>query len=108
MAEAPAPPAIGYETCQAADDAAFKAAIEAITNKALTTGLKDVDYKSAVDSEWRKLGFDQIIDRQVDLAVEEVRNENASFGSLIKSLGDKEKSQELATAVAERVYNPKP
>jgi hypothetical protein len=65
--------------------------------------LKDVDYRAAVDSEWRKLGFDQIIDRQVDVAVEEVRNET-SFGSLIKSLADQKRSQELATAVAERVY----
>ncbi len=94
---------IGYEQCQAADDQAFKAAIETTTIDALTKGLKDVDYKAAVDAEWRRLGFDEIIDRQVDLAVEEVRNET-SFGSLIKSLADQQKAQELATAVAERVY----
>jgi hypothetical protein len=94
---------IGYEACQAADDQSFKTAIEATTISALTNGLRDVDYKSAVEAEWRRLGFDQIIDKRVEVAVAEVRSET-SFGSLMKSLADQKQAQELATAVAERVY----
>lgn len=92
-----------YEACQRGDEAAFQAAVEKITVAAMEKGLAGVDYAAAVDAEWRKLGVDQIIDKRVDLAVEEVQNET-SLGTRIQSLGNKEKAQELATAVAERVY----
>ncbi|MEW5964032.1 MAG: hypothetical protein AB1749_10770 [Pseudomonadota bacterium] len=92
-----------YEACQAQDEAAFRTAIEAITVKALNHGLAGFDYRSVVAEEWKKGGLDAIIDARVDLAVAEVRSET-SWGSLIQSLGSKDKAQELATAVAERVY----
>lgn len=92
-----------YEACQAGDEAAFQASVEKITIAAMEKGLQGVDYAAAVDNEWRKLGVDQIIDKRVDIAVEEVQNET-SLGTRIQSLGNKEKAQELATAVAERVY----
>jgi hypothetical protein len=95
--------AVDYQACQAGDDQAFKLAIEQVTITALTGGLKGVDYDAAVGAEWQRLGIDAIIDKRVDVAVEEVRSET-SFGGLIKSLADQEKAQELATAVAERVY----
>ena len=44
-----------------------------------------------------------LIARQVDLAVEEVLEEQ-SWKDLVKSLAYKEKAKELATNVAERVY----
>jgi hypothetical protein len=100
------PPAVthaDYEACQAGDEAAFRSAVEKITIAAMQNGLEGVDYAAAVDIEWRKLGMDQIVDRRVDVAVEEVQNET-SLGTRIQSLGNKEKAQELATAVAERVY----
>lgn len=92
-----------YEACQAGDERAFQASVEKITIAAMEKGLQGVDYTAAVDDEWRKLGLDQIIDKRVDVAVEEVQNET-SLGTRIQSLGNKEKAQELATAVAERVY----
>ncbi len=92
-----------YQACQAADDQAFKSAIEGVTVAALSGGLKGVDYNAAVNTEWQRLGLDAIIDKRVDVAVEEVRNET-SFGGLIKSLADQQKAQELAIAVADRVY----
>ena len=94
---------VDYQACQAGDDQAFKLAIEAVTISALTGGLKGVDYEAAVGAEWQRLDIDSIIDKRVDIAVEEVRNET-SFGGLIKSLADQQKAQELATAVADRVY----
>ncbi len=105
LAQAP-PPTVtreDYEACQAGDERAFQASVEKITIAAMEQGLKGVDYAAAVDAEWRKLGVDQIIDKRVDIAVEEVQNET-SLGTRIQSLGNKEKAQELATAVAERVY----
>ena len=47
--------------------------------------------------------LDQIVDKRVDLAVEEVRQET-SWANLLQSLANQQKAQELATAVAERVY----
>src|SRR5690606_26528113 len=57
--------------------------------------------------EWRRTGLDDILDKRVDLAVAEV-NEESSWGDLLQSLAYQEKSQELATAVAERVYRSEP
>jgi len=92
-----------YEACQTQDEDAFRKAIEAITIKALDHGLRNFDYRAAVAEEWRKGGLDAIIDGRVDIAVGEVRDET-SWGSLIQSLASREKAQELAVAVAERVY----
>lgn len=95
--------AVDYQACQAGDDQAFKLAIEQVTIAALTGGLKGVDYETAVSTQWQRLGIDAIIDKRVDIAVEEVRSET-SFGSLVKSLADQQKAQELAVAVADKVY----
>lgn len=92
-----------YEACQTQDEPAFRKAIEAITIKALNSGLQGFDYRAAVAEHWRKGGLDTIIDGRVDIAVGEVRDET-SWGSLIQSLASREKAQELAVAVADRVY----
>jgi len=92
-----------YEACQSRDEAAFRAAIEAITLKALQSGTARLDYPAIVAAEWRKGGVDEVLDKRIDLAVAEVRDES-SWGDLLRSLGNKEKAQALATAVAERVY----
>ncbi len=96
-----------YEACQAGDEQTFRSAVERITLKALQDRLKSIDFKAVVAAEWRRVGFDEVIDSQVDIAVSEVHDES-SWGDLIQSLAYKEKSQELATAVAERVYRSEP
>lgn len=96
-----------YEACQAGDEQTFRSAVERITLNALQNGLKSIDFKAVVAAEWRRVGLDEIIDKQVDVAVAEV-NDESSWGDLIQSLAYKEKSQELATAVAERVYRSEP
>ncbi len=92
-----------YEACQTNDEAAFKRAIEALTHKGLQTGLSGIDYRAVVAEEWRRIGMDEQIDKQVDQAIGEVRDET-SWGRLIQSLGSKERAQELAVSVAERVF----
>jgi hypothetical protein len=92
-----------YEACQAGDEEGFRRAVEAITVKALEEGTKGFDYLGAVTEQWRQLGLDEVLDKRVDLAVDEVRAET-SWSSLFKSLASKEKAQELATTVTERVY----
>ncbi|HWK38699.1 MAG TPA: hypothetical protein VNR88_07265 [Hyphomicrobium sp.] len=92
-----------YEACQARDEVAFRTAIQGITVRALQAGIATVDYRAAVGDEWRRIGMDDIIDKRVDLAVEEVRRET-SWANLLQSLANQQKAQELATAVAERVY----
>jgi hypothetical protein len=92
-----------YEACQARDETGFRTAIETLTVKSLARGLANVDYKSVIANEWRKHSLDEVIDRRVDAAMAEVREET-SWGSLLSSLAYKDKAAELATAVAERVY----
>ena len=92
-----------YEACQARDDAGLRAAVVTIATDAITNGTKTIDYKALVADQWRDNNLDQIIDTQVDIAVQEVTNET-SWSDRLKSLANAEKSQELATAVAERVY----
>lgn len=93
-----------YETCKAADDTAFRQAIEAVTVKALSDGVSGIDYDSAVAIEWRRQDLDAVIDKRVDAAVDEVRQES-SWSEIIQSLGSQDKAQELATAVAGKVYS---
>ncbi|MCB1506099.1 MAG: hypothetical protein KDJ47_14070 [Hyphomicrobiaceae bacterium] len=92
-----------YEACQTQDDAAFRSAIADVTEKALSQGIATVDFAELVKDQWREGNLDRIVDARVDIAVASVRDET-SWGTLIKSLGSKEKAQELAVAVAERVY----
>ena len=90
-----------YEACQARDDAAFHSAIEAISVRAIKSGIANVDYRAVVGDAWRRGNLDDIVDKRVDLAVDEVRQQT-SWGSLLQSLAYQQKAQELATAVAER------
>ncbi|MGI9404228.1 MAG: hypothetical protein ACR2OF_06950, partial [Hyphomicrobium sp.] len=92
-----------YEACQARDEPAFRAAIEAISIRALKAGIANVDFRAIVGHEWRRGGLDEIIDKSVDRAEEEVRQET-SWANLLESLASQQKAQGLATAVAERVY----
>ena len=92
-----------YEACQAREEPAFHAAIKAISIRALKTGIANVDFRAIVGDEWRRGGLDEIVDNRVDLAVQEVRQET-SWANLLESLASQQKAQDLATAVAERVY----
>ena len=92
-----------YEACQASDEQGFRRAIETLTLKGLETGLANLDYRAIVADEWRRGGMDDIIDRQVDEAIGQVRDESSWF-QLWSSLASRERAQELATTAAERVY----
>ena len=102
VAAAPAV-AVSLESCQATDEASFRTAINKVTSDALSNGLGGVDYRAAVGDQWRQLGLSAEIDKRVDGAIAEVRDET-SWGTLIQSLGNQEKARELTTTVAERVY----
>jgi nitrogen regulatory protein PII-like uncharacterized protein len=92
-----------YEACQAQDEQGFRRAIEALTLKGLEAGLAKFDYRALVADEWRRERFDDVIDKQVDEAIDQVREESTWF-QLWSSLASRERAQELATAAAERVY----
>jgi hypothetical protein len=96
-----------YEACQARDENGFRAAIETLTRRGLESGLANVDYKVLVADEWRRGNIDDIIDREVDRAIGEVREESSWF-KLWSTLASREKAQELATTAAERVYRSDP
>lgn len=102
-AAAPSLTRADYEDCQAKDETTFRTALGSITAQALKSGTSAIDYKALVSDAWRTHGLDSLIDRQVDDAVTAIRNETG-WGDLLSSLADSAKAQELATAVAERVY----
>jgi hypothetical protein len=92
-----------YEDCQARDEDGLRAAIATVSTEALKAGVTKLDYRGLVGDQWRRKGIDEIIDKGVDLAIEEVKSET-SWSERIKSLADTDTSQKLATNVAERVY----
>jgi lysozyme family protein len=92
-----------YEACQAQDEEGFRRAIEALTLKGLEAGLAKLDYGPLVADAWRRERFDETIDRQVDEAIAQVRDESTWF-QLWSSLASRDSAQELATSAAERVY----
>lgn len=100
---ATSPSRAGFEACQAQDDVSFRRAVEAITIGAMERGTTGLDLKGLVSEEWRRGGIDQLIAKEVDLAIEAVKQES-SFGRLIESIVNPETARQLATPVAERVY----
>lgn len=92
-----------YEACQARDEQGFRRAVEALTLKGMETGLANLDYQAIVADEWRRGNMDETIDRQVDEAIGQVRDESSWF-QLWSTLASRDRAQELATTAAERVY----
>ncbi|MEZ5898360.1 MAG: hypothetical protein R3D51_02595 [Hyphomicrobiaceae bacterium] len=93
----------GYDECAARDEAGLGAALTAISADALKTGIGKLDYNALVREAWHRNNVDEVIDKRVDIAVEEIKAET-SWSELLSSLANSETSQKLATAVAERVY----
>jgi hypothetical protein len=92
-----------YEACQAHDAAGLRAAAITIITSAIENGTKTIDYKALVADQWHKNNLDRVIDKQVDLAIQEVSGET-SWSDKLQSLANAEKSQQIATMVANRVY----
>ena len=92
-----------YEACQARDEQGFRVAVEALTRRSLEAGIAGFDYKAVVNDEWRRGNLDDVIDRQVDQTIGELRDES-SWVQLWQTLASQEKARELATTAAERVY----
>src|SRR5262245_49309463 len=65
-----------YEACQAQDEEAFRRAVAALTLKGLEAGVAKLDYGPLVADAWRREKFDDLIDRQVDEAIAQVRDES--------------------------------
>ena len=91
-----------YEACQSRDENALRTALEQVIVGSLRSGTQGIDFRASVQNEWRRTGMDEILDKRVDIAIAEVRDET-SWGSLLQSLANEEKAKALATAVAERV-----
>jgi hypothetical protein len=108
---APTPPGpisrAEYEQCQAGDEATFRAAVSRVTEAALNQSLVGIDYGPIVREAWRRGNVDDVLSRQVDLAIGEVREES-SWTDLIGSIAFKETAQRLATATSERVFRSEP
>ncbi len=64
-----------YESCATRDEDGLSGALTTISSDALKAGLGKVDYPALVADAWRKHNVDDIIDKRVDIAVEEVKAE---------------------------------
>lgn len=96
-----------YEQCQAGDETAFRAAVARVTHEALTKSLADLDYGPIVREAWRRGNVDDVLWRQVDAAIGEVREES-SWTELWGSIAFQETAQKLAASVSERVFRSDP
>ena len=92
-----------YEACQSGDETGFRLAVEALTAKAMQRGLATIDFKAVVTGEWRKANLDDHLDKRIDAAVTEVKDQTSLFETA-RTLFDNEKAMAAAKAVAERVY----
>lgn len=92
-----------YDECAARDEAGLEASLARISEDALKAGIGKVDYQALVGRAWDSHNLDEIIDKRVDIAVEEVKAET-SWAERLKSLTNSEAAQKLATSVAEGVY----
>lgn len=92
------------QQCQTTNETEFRASLETLILHSLRSDMAKFNYRFAVADEWRKLEIGKTLDGEVDRVVENVRNE-MSWSALLQSLSNSEKARELATLVAERVYN---
>jgi hypothetical protein len=92
-----------YEACQSGDETGFRLAVEALTAKAMQRGLATIDFKSVVAKEWRKSNIDEMLDKRIDAAVIEVKDQTGRL-DIWRTLADSEKAAAVAKAVAEKVY----
>jgi hypothetical protein len=92
-----------YEACQNGDETGFRMAVEALTAKAMQKGLATIDYKSVVAGQWRKANLDELLDKRIDAAITEVKDQTGLIDTA-RTLWDSEKAAAAAKAVAERVY----
>jgi len=92
-----------YDECAARDEGGLGVSLTTISADALKAGIGKLDYNALVAEAWRRNNVDEVIDKRVDIAVEEIKAET-SWSELLSSLANSQTSQKLATAVAERVY----
>lgn len=96
-----------YEACQARDEAQFREAIERVTIRALEASVRGLDYEPIVAEAWRKGNIDEVMARQIDVALEALTGET-SWSERIASLASRETQEKLAKSAAERVYGSEP
>lgn len=92
-----------YEACAAQNEEGLREALTQISLDALKSGVGALDYDGLVGDAWRRHSVDEIIDKRVDVAVEDVKAETG-WSELLQSITNSETAQKLATSVAERVY----
>lgn len=98
-----APGEVDLAACEVADEGQFRAAVERLTAVAIQNGVARIDFKAVVGDEWLRNGMGALVDRGVDKAVRQIKDE-ASWSSLLESLASKEAAAKLAITVAERTY----
>ena len=91
------------DKCRVDNEEAFHGRIAAIARASLEKALKKVDFAILINEQWRKHKLGPLIDAQVDRSIRQVRSETA-WNKLIATLTNKEKAEQIAIAVATRVY----
>ncbi len=103
---APAASAIApvtIEDCKVLKDAEVRDKIRELTETALVSELKDIDYKRLIEARWPEARMEQRIDQSIDAAVAVLRADKSWLDRAYSNVSQ-ETAERYATEVAERAY----
>ncbi|MBI1385105.1 MAG: hypothetical protein GC150_09365 [Rhizobiales bacterium] len=89
--------------CEVDDEDAFRERVRELAVTTFRDGIARVDVPLVVADQWRENAFAALIDRLVDEAADQLREET-DWDQLVATLADSDKAKALAERMAERVY----
>ena len=102
--EQPAPAApLAIEQCQDLGDPQVREQLEALTKNSLQQQAGQIDYTRLVNEQWRAVGMDVRLNREIDEAIR-IERESTSIIGRAYSTVSQEEAEKTAIAVAERAY----
>lgn len=91
------------QNCDNVDENSLQEELNAITQEVVTAAATQIDIGRIVESQWRELKMDLIIDAQVERAVERVKGESDYWNKLLSSWSA-ETAAELTRAVTNYTF----
>jgi len=91
------------QNCDSVSEDSLQQELNSITQEVVSAAAAQIDIGHIVESEWRELRMDTIIDAQVDRAVEKVKGESDFWNKLLSGWSG-DKAEELTRAVANYTF----
>ena len=102
-AQSNTPVSYTFEECAQVSEAGLRDELNRITQAVFAEGRKDISVSAIVERNWRDLGMDSMIDREVDSAIVLVRNDTP-FWTRIWSAWSSSTAEELAVRVVNKAF----